>query len=179
MSVMPISLFVDSNAWDVFFDRGVDLRAELPGDQFSIQITREAEFEIHHMPADKRKYVEAALNDKTVSTDTYFGFYDESLPPDQQRVSGFDCGRFASEEELAVLSAESYSVGPTIRPTGLYKNEADVSLAARSVVSVVLTCDGRGALKRAKTKHGGTVVDLKKWSVGESLATFIRAELSK
>ncbi|OAI19159.1 hypothetical protein A1355_04765 [Methylomonas koyamae] len=41
---------------------------------------------------------------------------------DQQRVAGFDCGRFASEEELAVLRAEMSSVGPTMRPTGLYKN---------------------------------------------------------
>lgn len=179
MSTIPISLFVDSNAWDAFFDRGIDLHLELPSDQFSIQITKEAEFEIAQMPPDKRQYVEAALNDKTISTDTYFGFNDESLPPEQQRVAGFDCGRFASEEELAVLRAERSSVGPTMRPTGLYKNEADVSLAARSTVSVVLTCDGKGALKRAKTMYGGTVVDLKKWNAGEPLATFIRAELSK
>ncbi|MDD2720681.1 MAG: hypothetical protein PHH47_05160 [Gallionella sp.] len=176
---MPISLFVDSNAWDAFFDRGVDLRLELPSDQFSIQITREAEFEILHMPSDKRKYVETALNDRMISTDTYFGLYDESLPPEQQRVAGLDCGRFASEEELAILRTERSSVGPTMRPTGLYKNEADVSLAARSTVSVVLTCDGKKALKRAKTIHGGTIVDLKKWNAGELLATFIRAELFK
>lgn len=176
---MPISLFFDSNAWDVFFDRGIDLHLELPSDQFFMQITREAEFEIPHMPPDKRRYVEAALNGKMISTDTYFGFYDESLPPEQQRVAGFNCGRFASEEELAVLRKERSSVGPTMRPTRLYKNEADVSLAARSSVSVVLTCDEKGALKRAKTMYGGTVVDLKKWKTGESLATFIRAELSK
>lgn len=179
MSTIPISLFVDTNAWDAFFDRGVDLRLELPSDQFSIQITREAEFEIRHMPSEKRKYVEAAMNDKIVSTDTYFGFYDESLPQKKQRVIGFDYGRFASEEELTVLRAERSSVGPKMRPTDLYKNEADVSLAARSAVSVVLTCDGKGALKRAKRIHGGTIVDLKKWKAEESLATFIRTELSK
>lgn len=179
MSTMPLSLFIDSNAWDAFFDRGIDLHLELPSDQFSIQITREAEFEIPHMPHDKRQYVEAALNGKMISTDTYFGFYDESLSPEQQRVAGFDCGRFASEEEVAVLREERSSVGQTRRPTGLYKNEADVSLAARSTVSVVLTCDGKGALKRAKTMYGGTIVDLKKWNTGESLASFIRAELSK
>lgn len=178
-SPMPISLFVDSNAWDAFFDRSIDLQLELPSDQFSIQITREAEFELFHMPPEKRQYVEAALNNKTISIDAYFGFYDESHPPGQQRVAGFGFGRFASEEELTVLRAEIASVGPAMRPTGLYKNEADVSLAARSTVSVVLTCDGKRALKRAKTMYGGTVVDLKKWNIGEPLAAFILAELSK
>ncbi len=131
------------------------------------------------MPADKRQYVEAALNTNKITTDTYFGFHDPSLPPEQQRVAGFDQGRFASPEELEVLRKERSSVGPTVRPTALYKNEADVSLAARSTVSVVLTFDRKGPLKRATVKYGGTVVDLNEWKDGESLATFIRAELAR
>jgi len=176
---MPLSLFIDNNAWDVFFERGIDLHLELPSEEFAIQITREAEFEIPHMPVKKREYVEAAFKAKRIPTDSYFGFYDESLSQEQQRFAGFDCGRFASEEELKILREEKSSIGPTMRPTGLYKNEADVSLAARSAVSVVLTCDGKKALKRAKTIYGGTIIDLKKWNSGESLATFIRVELSK
>lgn len=173
-----ISLFIDSNAWDVFFDRKIDLHLELPSDEFSIQITREAEFEILHMPTEKRQYVEAVFEAKSIPTDMYFGFYDESLPPEQQRFAGFDCGRFASDEELTLIREEMSSIGPTRRPTGLYKNEADVSLAARSTVSAVVTCDGKKVLKRAKTKYGGTVIDLKKWT-GGSLAAFISVELSK
>lgn len=176
---MSLTLFIDNNAWDVFFERGIDLHRELPSEEFSIKITREAEFELAHMPIKKREYVEAAFKAKQIPTDSYFGFYDESLPQEQQRFAGFGFGRFPSEEELKILREENSSIGPAIRPTGLYKNEADVSLAARSVVSAILTCDGKKALKRAKIIHGGAIVDLKKWNPGESLAAFIRAELSK
>jgi hypothetical protein len=176
---MPISLFIDSNAWDVFFERDIDLHLELHSDEFSILITKEAEFELSLMPVEKREYVEAAFKAKRILIDSYFGFYDESLSLEQQRLTGFDCGRFASEEELKVLREERSSIGPTKRPTGLYKNEADVSLAARSMVSVVLTCDGKKALKRAREIYGGTVIDLKRWKSGESISTFIRTELHK
>lgn len=172
-----ISLFLDSNAWDLFFERKIDLYLELPGDEFSIQITREAEFEILCMPTEKRQYVETVFEAKAIPTDMYFGFYDESLPLEQQRFAGFNCGRFASDEELTLLCEERSSLGSTKRPTGLYKNEADVSLAARSMVSAVVTCDGKKVIKRAKTRCGGAVIDLKKWTEG-SLAAFIRVELS-
>lgn len=182
---MPIVLFIDNNVWDLLLGRDIDLLSELPADEFAIQITREAEFEIPLMPLEKRQYVEAAIEARNVKTDVYFGFYDESLPPDQQRVGGFGDkdnpgvgGRFVSEEELAVLRGERASIGTAKRPTGLFKNEADVALAARSTVSVVLTCDGKRALKRARSVHGGTVVDMKKWRSEERLADFIRAEIA-
>lgn len=178
MNTMPISLFIDSNAWDLFFERSIDLHLELPDDKFSLNITQEVAYEISHMPPDKRRYVEDALNKKLVSIDKFFGFYDDSLPPEKQRVAGFDSGRFVSEKEYAVLHGERGSVGSSIRPTGLYKNEADVSLVARSTVSVVLTCDN-GVLNRANNKYGGTAIDLKKWNSGESLAIFIQDELSR
>jgi len=186
MSTMPIALFIDNNVWDLFLTRGTDLLSELPPNEFTIQITREAEFEIPLMPLDARQYVEDAIRVRNVKTDRYFGFYDESLPPDQQRVGGFGDknnpdigGRFASEEELAVLRQERPSIGTAKRPTGLFKNEADVSLAARSAVSVVLTCDGKRSLKRARDVHGGTVIDLKRWRSEECLSDFIRAEIAR
>ncbi|MCW8827611.1 MAG: hypothetical protein OQK94_00995 [Gammaproteobacteria bacterium] len=185
MTVMPISLFIDNNVWDLFLARGIDLLSELPPNEFAIRITREAEFEIPLMPLEKRQYVEEAIKVRNVKTDMYFGFYDESLPPDQQRVGGFGDkdnpgvgGRFASEEEQAILRRERMSIGTTKRPTGLFKNEADVSLAARSAVSVVLTCDGKRSLKRARDVLGGAVIDLKKWHSEESLADFIHTEIA-
>ncbi|MCD6560562.1 MAG: hypothetical protein J7L16_02235 [Deltaproteobacteria bacterium] len=46
-------------------------------------------------------------------------------------------------EESKFISSESTSAGPQKRPTGLYKNEADISLAARALHTAVLTCDDK------------------------------------
>ena len=172
-----INLFIDNNAWDVFYDEQIDLLQELPQDEFVLFITREAEFEIPLMPEEKRNFVENILKHKAVETDVYFGFGDESMPPDQQRIAGFDQGRFCSIEEANFMRTES--IGTSKRPTGLYKNEADVSLAARALHSVVLTCDGKKALKRAKENHGGKIIDLKKFIRGTPLADFIRTEIEE
>ena len=182
---MKIKLFFDNNAWDILYDAQIDLLKELPDNEFSLCITREAEFEIPLMPSEKREYVENVINKGKIRTDRYFGFYDESLPPDEQRIGGFGSindpsvgGRFIGKEESTLIANEANIVGPTKRPTGLLKNEADVSLAARSLHSVVLTCDGKKALKRAKNNHGGMIIDLKMYRKGQSLAGFIKSELA-
>ena len=182
---MKIKLFIDNNAWDIFFDAKIDLIKELPDNEFSLYMTKEAEFEIPLMPSEKREYVETFINKGRIETDTYFGFYNESLSPEEQRVGGFGDlndqsagGRFIEEAEAALIQSEASSIGPAKRPTGLFKNEADVSLAARSLHSVVLTCDGKKALKRAKENHGGIIVDLKKYQKGKSLADFIKSEIA-
>lgn len=174
---MKFNLFIDNNAWDVFFDEQIDLLQELPQNEFCLFMTKEAEFEIPQMPEEKRRYVENILQQEAIKTDGLFGFEDPNLPSDEQRVVGFDCGRFCPTEESEFISSES--IGGTKRPTGLYKNEADISLAARSLHSVVLTCDGKKALKRAKNNHGGTIIDLKKFKSGTSLAHFIKSELER
>ncbi|MBU0680137.1 MAG: hypothetical protein KKD73_01825 [Proteobacteria bacterium] len=183
---MKINLFFDNNAWDILFDAQIDLIRELPDNEFSLNITREAEFEIPLMPSGKREYVENVISKGKIITDRYFGFYDESLPFEEQRAGGFGDinnpsagGRFIDERESALMASEANIVGPTKRPTGLFKNEADVSLAARSLHSVVLTCDGKKSLKRAKNNHGGMIVDLKMYRKGQSLAGFIRSELAR
>lgn len=182
---MTLQIFIDNNAWDVFFEESIDLVMELPSPDFSLHITREAEFEIPSMPQPKREYVERILKSGKIHTDKFFGFFDASLAPEVQRVGGFGDlndpnvgGRFIEKTESDLIQSESASVGPGWRPTGLLKNEADVSLAARSLHSVVLTCDGKKALKRAKNHHGGHVVDLKKYQKGSSLADFIKSEAS-
>ncbi len=58
----------------------------------------------------------------------------------------------------------------------LLKNEADVSLAARSCHSVCLTCDNNGPLKRAKN-NGMKVINPKECKKGTKLAEFIKFEL--
>jgi hypothetical protein len=186
-NVILITLFIDNNTWDVFFADGLDLTKELPDGEFNLCVTKEVEFEMALMPSEKREYAQRHLLVGRVHTDSYFGFYDERLGPNEQRVSGFGelndpqaGGRFVEEEEAAVINSEHRSISPRKRPTGLYKNEADVMLAARSQRGIVLTCDvaKKGPLKRAQGRRPGTVVDLRKWARGTPLADFIRSEIS-
>lgn len=172
-----LSIFVDNNAWDILFERNVDLGEALPKSEYRLAITREAEFEINMLPDEKLAYVRGNITSGEVRTDIYFGFSDGSPPGSPQRVGCFGEGRFISSAESAVLAAESGRVGSTQRPTGLYKNEADVSLAARSVHSILLTCDKKGILGRVEEKYGATVIDLSTWPEGLSLSDFIRGAL--
>jgi len=170
-----INVFIDNNAWDIFYANKIDLLKELPSDEFNLMITREAEFEILQMPEEIRKYVESILQKNEIETDAFFGFSDPNLPPDKQRAGGFDQSRFCSEKESEFMSTEK--IGNSKRPTGLYKHEADISLAARSLHSLVLTCDNKNSLKRAKKNHGGRILDLNKLKKGSSLASLIKNTL--
>ena len=182
---MTIKLFIDNMVWDIFYAEKIDLSKELPIEEFSLYMTREAEFEIPLMPPEKRNYVESFINDGGIETDTLFGFHTDGLSPEEQRVGGFgDINnpkvgvRFISEAEASIIDSESATIGPRKRPTGLLTDEADVSLAARSVHFAVLTCDGKKSLKRAQKKYGGLIIDLKKYEKGTSIANFIKSELA-
>ena len=180
-----INIFIDNNAWDIFFNAKIDLQKELPNNTFQLYMTSEAEFEIHGMPKEIRDYAESFIKTGVIKTDSYFGFCDDSLPADEQRVGGFGDlfnpdvgGRFITFEESTFIDSESTCIGPQKRPTGLYKNEADVSLAARALHNIVLTCDGKKALKRVKEIHNGLIIDLKKFQTDASLGDFIKQELA-
>lgn len=182
---MKIKLFIDNNAWDIFFDYKIDLSKELPSSDFDLYITREAEFEIQPMPKDKLLYVQEAIAKARIETDIFFGFRNENHPLDEQRAGGFGDkfnpsikgGRFISKAESQTIKEESHLIGAKKRITHLYKHEADISLAARANHAVILTCDNKGALKRARdnTKR---VVDLKKWDNTKTLSEFIKAEMN-
>lgn len=81
--------------------------------------------------------------------------------------------------EGTVFVEESNKIGSKKRPAGLHKNEADVSLAARSVYHVVLTNDVKksGPLKSVKAKYR-TVINLADYKkIGISLAEFVKSHL--
>jgi hypothetical protein len=173
---MAISVYVDSNVWDFLFERQLDLAKELPRDEFCLCLTREAEFEIPPMPPEKRAFAEATIAKCGIQTDVFFGFNDDSVPPDEQRVGGFDIGRFASQEEMAFFAQQKTPLQPGKRAkTKLFKKEADISLAARSFHSVVLSLNTRGPINNAY-KQGGKVVFLTDFDKsGMSLRDFIKA----
>jgi hypothetical protein len=177
---MAISVYIDSNVWDFLFDRQMDLAVELPRDEFCICITREAEFEIPPMPPEKRAFAETMIAKCGIATDTFFGFNDASLPISEQRVAGFDQGRWASLEELDFIAQQRTALKDRMRPSKLYVGEADLSLGARSVHSVVLSLDKkRGPLNKAY-KQGGKVIFLTDFdNSGLTLREFIRTALAR
>lgn len=184
---MTISVFIDNNVWDFLFDHKIDLVTALPHSEFSIGITREAEFEIppiaHKKPA-LLEFIESTISRCGIEADSYFGFEDHNLPPGKQRVAGFDFGRFASDEELKFMDSQRALRKPShskLNPkTELYKQEADIALAARSFHSVVLTLDAKkGPLADAHVQ-GGKVVFLAGFDPSAmSLGDFVKQALSE
>lgn len=180
----PTSVYLDNNVWDFLFERKIDLSVALPRPDFCVCITREAEFEIPPIPPDKaelKAFIENTIAKCSVRVDSLFGFYDDSLPPEEQRVGGFDVGRWAGAEEIAFINQQKMPVGTLIKnpKTGLYKHEADISLAARSFHSVVLSNDKSGPINKAY-QQGGKVVYLTNFDYsGMSLGDFIKAALEQ
>jgi hypothetical protein len=180
LGAMPISIYVDNNVWDFLFTRQMDLAKELPRDEFCVCITREAEFEIPPMPPEKRAFAEATIAKCLITTDAFFGFNDESLPAAEQRVAGFDQGRWASPEELAFIAQQKTALKDRMRPSKLYHGEADLSLAARSVHSIVLSLDRKQGPINVAYEQGGKVVFLTDFDKsGLSLREFIHVALAR
>jgi hypothetical protein len=172
-----IAVYIDSCAWNYLFDNSVDLEVELPCDRFSIYVTREVEIELEAIPdvgsdgTDKsalKRYINQNIGQKPVTTIYVFGF--QTLEPDGtpspvQVYGGFDVGTWQSEQEQDFYSKPKITqqLQSTKRTkSGLGKNQADASLGAKSLSSIVLTnerIDKAGPLKVA-ADLGGRVVYL-------------------
>ena len=178
-----IDLYIDNNVWDLLFDLGLDLCAELPPSEFRILITREGEMEIDAIPerkAELRAFIDATAARCGVATDAHFGFRDDGVPLDEQRTMGFGQGRFIDEGEAAFARETPWrSDEPPRKPeVKLCRNEADIALAARSFLGVVLTLDKKpGALADAH-QQGGKVAFLTGFErSGLTLREFIEVAL--
>lgn len=176
--VMTISVYIDNNVWDFLYSRKIDLSVELPRTEFCLCMTREAEFEIPPIPIEKaglKKFIQDTINKCVIEPHSYFGFYDPAHSDSEQRVGGFNQGRFASLDEVAFIEQQKTRLGTTKKAlTKLYKNEADISVAARAIHSVVLTLDKKVGPINDAYKQGGNVVFLNDFdSSGLTLKEFI------
>jgi hypothetical protein len=180
-----IGVYIDNNVWDFLFERRLDLCVELPPSEYRLCLTREAEFEIPPIPSHKaelKAFIEKTIEKCGVKTLPHFGFYDEKHPPDEQRMGGFDIGQWASKEELAFMEQQKARLSPNKKPkTGLYKNEADISLGARAFRSVVISLDRKSDPIRTAMNQGGKVIFLVEAEFdnqNESLGAFIKSKLA-
>lgn len=174
---MIIGVLIDSCAWNYLYKNEINLERELPPNRFRVYVTREVEIELGAIPevgrdgTDKRAlkaYIKQGIDRLPVKTSYVFGF--QSIEPDGtpspvQVYGGFGVGTFQSKE-----ATEFYAI-PEIKQqihsgkksnSGLGKNQADASLAAKSFHSIVLTnerMNKTGPLKVA-ADLGGKIVYL-------------------
>jgi hypothetical protein len=179
---MKTSVYIDNNVWDFLFFRKIDLSVELPNNEFCLCMTREAEFEIPPIPNEKaklKKFIEDTINKCVIEPQSYFGFFNPNHSEQEQRVGGFNVGRWASAEEVAFMEQQKTKLGAVKKPsTKLYKNEADISVAARAIHSVVITLDKKNGPINDAYKQGGKVVFLTDFdSNGLTLKEFILSNL--
>lgn len=172
-----IAVSIDNNAWDYFFEHGIDLASELPNDQFVLFITREVEIEGYPLDRNASKAKLAAFIADTkakaqIQTSLIFGFNDPNAV--HQRYGGWDQGTWQSQTEREYYEAVRgpfLANRPTRPATTLTKNEADASVGARSFSSVVLTSEGSsksGPIQYA-AENGGKVLFLREIDPGMSL----------
>jgi hypothetical protein len=186
-----LNVYIDSNVWNFLFERQIDLAVALPSDKFCLSIPCEVELEIGAInPSVKpekeplKTFIEATIAERGVRTDAFFGFYNASLPHDEQRAGGFGWGRFPSPEEVESYKAMAQRIAArqtaNKRPsTPLYKDEADISLAVRAVHSVVLSLDAKPGHIPDASQRGGKVVFLTEFDTsGLSLSEFILQSLA-
>lgn len=182
-----LTIYIDSCVWNIFFEHNLDLRCELPFDEFDLAMTKEvADFELSLIPENKRKlreYIDNQCAEASIRTDSFFGFSSIYSPSDyKSRMGGFNEGRFASTRELEVI--REYEVSKVrIMKTGLYKDEADASLAVRAQAnSIVLTAENsskNGPLKKS-SQDGGIIIYMKEFDPKkESLLNYVMENIPK
>lgn len=151
---MTIAVYIDSCAWNYLYENAIDIETELPIDIFSIYVTREVEIELEAIPdvgrdsTDKsalKDYIKKSIKKRSVTTSYVFGFQtleSDGTPSPIQVYGGFGVGTFQSPDE------QDFYAKPEIKQhvqsgkktnSGLGKNQADASLAAKSLNSIVLT----------------------------------------
>lgn len=161
---MPLSIYIDNNVWDLLFEKKIDLSIELPREEFCLCLTKEAEFEIPPIPDEKaelKKFIYDTIVKCSIETRPYFGFSDEKHPISEQRVAGFDEGFLADLAETQFMEQQKTRLSKHKKEsTKLYKNEADISVAARSFGAVVITLDKKNGPINDAYKHGGAIVYL-------------------
>ena len=172
---MTVTIYIDHNVWDYLFEKDVDLLSELPATKYVLAITREAEFEIPPTPDAKRQYITKALEACSVEARPYFGFFEDDHPANEQRVAGLDEGYFASAREVEFIESQRSRLSSEKKSkTRLFKNEADISLAARSFDSIVLTFDKKAGPLKDAFDLGGNVIYLESAQVtGLSIGTVV------
>ena len=180
---MTISITIDCNAWDYFFNKGMDLAVELPPGDFRLFMPREIEIEIQAIPDVSKDghsnqalkdYIYTTITRHSVATTGHFGFAEAGC------YLGFNQGTFMSDDERNwyATTIPKHVLDKERTGSSLTKNMADTAVGASSFYSVVLTADRKkGPIKDARAS-GGKVIYLQDFGAQSlSLRDFIKTRL--
>lgn len=154
-------IFLDNNIFDFLFKNKIRLSDEFPRGDFSLFIIREIELEIATTPHELNLFISENMKACKISVDSHFGFYCDDHPAHQQRNGGFNEGRFITSQERTFINEYRNKIGTTKKKNGLYKNETDIALAARSLRpnTFVISMDVKtGPLRYAQDKGGNVIL---------------------
>lgn len=159
-----MKIYFDTNFFDYLFENQVQLEEYFPASHFELFVTKHCKFEFDQLPeSEPLKLYFKQLIGSVIEIYSHFGYRDPSLPENEQRLDGFGAGRFASsaQQKFTQKLKGKYGSGEKRkRSLILYKQEADIELASRSLDAVVVTFDAKdGPLVEAK-RLGGKIVIL-------------------
>lgn len=162
-----IDVYIDNNIWDFVLSNEIDLKSCFPQSEFQLLISKHGRFEIEQMPDnDSTRPLKAYVYDmlqNCVEEQHRFGFYDPSLPDDEQRASGFGVGAWGSviENDMRALLHQLHgSEYKRKEMLILKKQEADIELGALSACNFVITLDKKPGPLRSAKENGGKVIFL-------------------
>jgi len=149
-----IDIYLDNNIFDFLYETNIDIVHEFPKELFRLCITKEIKFETEPIQDIAKQQFIQNLIEKDIKIIALFGFGDERHSPDKQRVGGWDddgAGWDADAEENERYRAElnkKFLVEIKNPKHDLYKEEADIDLAVRSIKNIVLTFDKKEHKKK-------------------------------
>lgn len=162
-----IDVYIDNNIWDFVLLNEIDLKSCFPQSEFQLLISKHGRFEIEQMPdSESTKLLKTYVYDMLesyVEEQHRFGFYDSSLPDDEQRASGFGVGAWGSviENDMRALLNQLHGSEDKRKETLiLKKQEADIELGALSACNFVITLDKKSGPLRSAKENGGKVIFL-------------------
>ncbi|MCU6407444.1 hypothetical protein [Enterobacter quasiroggenkampii] len=176
-----INIIVDSNAWNFLHVSGISLSNELLSD-YNFQITLEVSRELQELEGKEGK---EALYEFFVSETQsleeplcYFGFYDESVPADEQRFGGFGVGGFSSVHQDDFFQKTVRQIKSSKRGV-YYGNEADMLIGSRGFGNTFILTEDNNKSGPMKEAENTIFVSRKSPMTVEQFKEYLDLETSK
>lgn len=145
-----IDIYLDNNVFDFLHETQIDIVEEFPKELFRLCISKEVKFETEPIQDIEKQQFIQNLIDKDIAISSLFGSIDDRHSPNKQRVGGWDEGVWSDEEDELYRAElnKKFLVEIKNPKHDLYKEEADIDLAVRSIKNIVLTFDKKEHKKK-------------------------------
>lgn len=176
-----ITIIIDSNAWNFLQASGISLNNELLG-CYNFKITLEISREMEQLKdkKDKKEIYDFFINETSSFEEPlcYFGFYDSSVPDDEQRFGGFGEGGFASVHQDEYFQKTARQIKSSKRGI-YYGNEADRLIGSRGFGSTFILTEDNSKSGPMKEAENTIHVSQKNPMTVEAFRQFLDVKTSK